>query len=122
MKTRNYYLLIAGIICLFTALLHTLAGQIDLVEPMMTSSLQEQTKTELLGVWHMVTVVIFVAAYILLRNGWKPRENQGALLKGIAYLFLAFGGVFIGVSLFRGVLAPQWILCLPIGGLALRGI
>ncbi len=122
MKTKNYYLLIAGGICLFTALLHTIGGQIDLVNPMMESDLKIQTKTELLGVWHMVTIMIFIGAYVLLRNGLNLKGDQIESVRLTAWLFILFGIAFVIVSIFNGVLAPQWILCFPIGILALLGL
>lgn len=121
MQTKNYYLIIAGAICFFTALLHTIGGQLDLIDPMLESNLKTQTKTELLGAWHMVTVIIFVAAIVFLKNGFRPVENQNYLVRLMAWLFILFSVVFIGVSVFNKVLAPQWILCLPIGILALLG-
>ena len=120
MNNRNYPLLIAGIICLLTALLHTIGGQIDLISPLIDSELTTQTKTELLGVWHMITVLLFVFAYILLRNG--IHLSQKASVELIAILFIFFGLVFILVSFTQGTLAPQWILCLPIGGLSWWGL
>lgn len=122
MKVRNNYLISAGVICLFTAILHTIGGQIDLVNPLMESDLKLQTKSELLGVWHMVTVILFISAYVLLKNGMNVKDNELESVKLIARLFLLFGLVFIVVCLYKNVLAPQWVLCLPIAVLTFVGL
>ncbi len=121
MKPKNYYLIIAGIICLATALLHTIGGQYDLIGPLLDSDLHRQKKTELLGVWHMVTVIIFISAIVLLKNGFRPNSAPDNSISLLAWLFIAFGIVFLMVSIFNQTLAPQWILCFPIGVLALLG-
>lgn len=119
---KNYYLLIGGVICLFTAFLHTIGGQIDLVNPMMESDLEVQASTELLGVWHMVTVTLFVSAYVLLKNGLRPLKTNSSAVELVAWLFILFGIAYLLVSLVNGVLAPQWILLLPIGTFTLFGL
>lgn len=121
MTHRNYYWLTAGILCLLTALLHTFGGQLELVQPLLGGSLPESAKVQWLGVWHMVTVSLFGAAYWLLRSGRQPNKAPGALLNNIAYLFLLFAGVFLLSSIAEGIHAPQWILLLPIGVLAVIG-
>ncbi len=111
-----------GVINLFTALLHTFGGELSLVVPLMDSSLQLQTKTEWLGVWHMITVLLFATSYVLLVNGWRPKSlEQTILIKYIGYLFLLFGMVFILVSLYKQTLAPQWILFIPMGWIFILG-
>ena len=65
---KNIYWFIAGILNLFTALLHTIGGQLDLVNPLLNSSLETQTKAEWFGVWHMVTILLFVTSYLVLKN------------------------------------------------------
>ncbi len=119
---KNYFLIVAGVICLLTALIHTFGGQIDLVNPMMDSNLKMQGKTEWLGVWHMATVILFVFAYVLLKNGFKFNEDQKYTVQLVGWVFILFGLVFVGASLFSMLLAPQFILCFPIGILALIGV
>lgn len=49
-KNKNYFILIAGIINSFTALLHTIGGQIELVKPLQKGDLPNQAKAEWFGV------------------------------------------------------------------------
>ena len=64
MKTKNTYLIIAGVLTLFTAFLHLIGGQIDLINPLFKSNLENQIQTELLGVWHMVTIILFASSIV----------------------------------------------------------
>ena len=117
MKNKiNYYWLIAGIINLFTALIHTIGGQIDLVNPMLKCNLDSQTKAEWLGVWHMVTITLFASSYFVLKNAVTAfQKRKTELMKYIGVLYILFSIPFCISSLVHKVLAPQWILLLPIG-------
>lgn len=121
MTKRNRYLIIAGIINSFTALLHTVAGQMDLVNPLMEGNLSTQSKTEWLGVWHMVTVILFVSSYYLIKNGFNSTKGKSDVFQLIGILYILFSAAFIISSLYMTVFAPQWILLLPIGVLSLIG-
>lgn len=120
MKNRNIYLIIAGLINLFTACLHTFAGQIDLINPLMNANLAIQTKSELLGAWHIVTILLFATAFILLKNGFQWNISKDKItIKYIGVLYILFCIPFVTVSIMNNLLAPQWILLLPIGTLSL---
>lgn len=113
---RNYYWLIAGIVNLFTALLHTIGGQIELVSPMLKSNLENQTKAEWFGVWHMVTIILFASSYLVLKNAViEFQKRKMELMKYIGILYILFSIPFGISSLVHKLLAPQWILLLPIG-------
>ena len=86
MKIKNIYWIIAGVINLLTAFLHLIGGQMSLVDPLSKSNLELQVKTELLGVWHMVTVMLFMSSIVLLMFGLKPKEEiSKAFISFIAY-------------------------------------
>ena len=122
MNKRNNAWIIAGGINFFVAFVHLIGGQIDLVNPLLESSLTTQVKTELLGVWHTITVGLFASSYILLINGLKGSNPKRAwLIKQIGNLYLLISIVFIIVSLVQWTLAPQWILLLPIAGFSILG-
>lgn len=113
---RNNYWLIAGIINLFTALLHTIGGQIELVTPMLNSNLEDQTKAEWFGAWHMVTIILFTSSYWILKNVViEFQRRQTELMKHIGILYILFSIPFCISSIMYNLLAPQWILLLPIG-------
>ena len=123
MKTKTIYLKIAGILSLFTALLHTIGGQLTDVNPLLKSNLDNLPKTEILGVWQMVTITLFATSFIWLYFAYNRKEKLNIeLLKFISYLYILYGLGFIIISLFQGVFAPQWILLLPNGILGILGI
>lgn len=113
MKKNNYYLA-AGIICLFTALLHTIGGQLTLVDPMLQSKLDIQVKSELLGAWHLVTVILWFFGFILAKNGWQVNLANSSMIKMMGLLFFLFGFVFILVIIVQRQHTPQYILFFPI--------
>ena len=119
---RNMYWLVGGGINLFTAALHTIGGQLELVSPLMSCNLIDQAKAEWIGAWHMVTIILFSTSYILIKNGIGKNENkQTELVKYIGYLYIIFSIPSIITSIMYNLLAPQWILLFPIGLLAYFG-
>ena len=121
-NNRNIYWLVGGGINLFTAVLHTIGGQLELVSPLMSCNLIDQAKAEWIGAWHMVTIILFLTSYLLIKNGIAKNENrQTELLKYIGYLYTIFSVPSITTSIMYNLLAPQWILLLPIGLLAYIG-
>lgn len=119
---KNYSYLIAGAICLFTAILHTVGGQLSLVDPMLISDLTAGAKTEWLGAWHMITILLWMFGYILFRNGLKLQKENTTTIRLIAFLCLCFAASFIAASLWRMHHAPQYILFLPIAILTYFGL
>ncbi len=120
LENKNIYWIIAGIINSFTALLHIIGGQLDLVNPLLTSNLNLQTKTEWLGAWHIVTVILIVSSYYLLKYGLNTLQKRNSdVIQLIGILYILFSITFIISSLFMKTFAPQWILLLPIGVLSL---
>ena len=112
----------AGIVNLFTALLHTIGGQIELVNPMLKSNLENQTKAEWFGVWHMITIILFLSSYLVLKNAIIEFQNrQTELMKYIGILYILLSIPFCISSIVHKLLAPQWILLLPIGILLYLG-
>lgn len=115
-QKKNIYWLIAGFINLFTAVLHTIGGQLSLVNPLMRSNLSEQAKAEWFGAWHMVTIILFFTTYVVIKNGMKNAQNrQTEVVKYIGHLYIALAVPFIVSSIIHSLFAPQWILLLPIG-------
>ena len=113
---RNYFWLIAGIINLITALVHTFVGQIELINPLLISNLTTQKKAEWFSVWHIVTILLFASAYFILKNAFATFEQrQPELMRYVGILYIAFSIPFIISSFMYQLLVPQWILLLPIG-------
>jgi len=121
-SNRNIYWLAGGGINLFTAVLHTIGGQLELVSPLMSCNLIDQAKAEWIGAWHMITIILFLTSYLLIKNGiGKTEKGQTELVKYIGYLYIIFAVPSITTSIMYKLLAPQWILLLPIGLLAYFG-
>ncbi len=119
---KTIYIKIAGITNLFTAFLHLIAGQMDLVTPLQNSALNDHQKSEWLGAWHMITVLLFFTSVLILRAGFGARlltDKSGIRAIGLFYALASIP--FIVSSIYYSLLAPQWILLLPIGILLLIG-
>ena len=120
-KKKNTFWIIAGALCFFTALVHLIGGQMDLVNPLLEADLTDQAKTEWLGVWHGITAILSLSAFYLVKHGLNPIRYQNSdLLQFIGILFILFSIAFILSSLWMKIFAPQWILLLPIGLLAIK--
>ncbi len=119
---KKHLILIAGLLSLFTAVLHVVAGQISLMNPLSDSNLSSQIKTEMIGAWHMITVMLFGSAIILWKHYTNENPNNYLLLKYLGIVHLLFAVSFIGSSIWMGVFAPQWVLFLPIGIFILLGL
>ncbi len=120
---KRIYIKIAGIVNLFGAILHTIGGQIELVNPLLDSNISMQQKGELTGAWHIVTILLFLTSFLILRMGFKKVANQSKeQLKSIAILYLLSAIPFIITSYWYGVFALQWVLLMPIGILLLVGL
>ncbi len=123
MSKKNTYWIITGFLALFTSLLHLIGGQLTVVNPMLESNMLAQSRTEMLGAWHIVTVILFLSSYYFLRFGFGKYEyHPKAFIQLLSFSFIAFGLVFIIVSLTEGPFAPQWIILIPIGILGLVGL
>jgi len=123
MKNKNTFWIIAGMLNLFTSFLHLIGGQIGLINPLLHSRLENQIQTEMLGVWHMVTIILFASSIIFLKYGFtKNKKLNFELITFISYLYIAFSFAFIFSSVFKSILAPQWILLFPIGILGIVGL
>jgi hypothetical protein len=116
MKTRNRYWIIAGILNLITFFLHLIGGQIDLVNPMIETSLILEKSSQLIGAWNVVTIILLATSYILLSAGFgKKYSTNTEMIKLIGYLNLSFCFPFIIAGFYYSLLVPQWIFFLPIG-------
>lgn len=120
---KNLSLKLAGIINLTTALIHLAVGQMDLVQPLHNSNLDVQQKAEWIGVWHLVTVLLFFTSFLILKAGFGTvKKSQAEQLKAFGMLYILAGVPFIISSFYFSVLAPQWILLMPVGVLLLVGL
>jgi len=120
---RKTYIRIAGVINLIVAFVHLIAGQLDLIDPLIASELALQAKGELVAVWHIVTIQLFITSYVILKAGFgKLDAKHVSLLRFLGGFYVLIGFPFIIVSIWYSIFAPQWILLMPIGALVLFGL
>jgi len=119
---KNKFILAAAIVCIFTAILHLVGGQISLVDPLFGSSLKMQEKVEWLGAWHMITGMLFYFGFLLGKIALRPHPANYRIAKNIGFLSLLFALAFILASLWSGYPAPQYILFLAISTAVFLGI
>ncbi len=123
MKARNKYWITAGILNLITFFLHLIGGQLDLVNPMLETSLSVEKSAQLVGAWNMVTIILIATSYILLSAGFGKKYSANIeLIKMVGYLNLSFCLPFIIAGFYYGLLVPQWIFFLPIGIFIMIGL
>jgi len=123
MKTKNKYWIIAGVLNLMIFFLHLIGGQIDLVNPMLDSSLNIEKSAQLVGAWHMVTIILLATSYLLLSAGLGKRYSTNIeAIKLTGYLNLSFCLPFIIASFYYVLLVPQWILFLPVAVFTMIGL
>jgi len=123
MKARNKYWITAGVLNLITFFLHLIGGQLDLVNPMLETSLSVEKSAQLVGAWNMVTIILIATSYILLSAGFGKKYSANMeLIKMVGYLNLSFCLPFIIAGFYYGLLVPQWIFFLPIGIFILIGL
>lgn len=123
MNVKNNYLITAGVLNLVTFFLHLIGGQMDLVNPMMETSLSIEKGSQLVGAWNMVTVILLATSYALLSAGMgKKYATNIEMIKSVGYLNLAFCLPFIIAGFYYGLLVPQWIFFLPIGVFTMMGL
>lgn len=123
MKVINKYWITAGILNFITFFLHLIGGQVDLVTPMIETALSTQKSSQLVGAWHMATIILLATSYMLLAAGFnKKYANNIELIKLTGYLNLSFCLPFVIAGFYYGLLVPQWIFFLPIGVLTLIGV
>ncbi len=123
MTTKNKFWIIAGTLNLLTFFLHLIGGQVDLVNPMVESTVPLEKSSQLIGAWHMVTIILFATSYVLLSAGFgKKYATNTAMIKSIGYLNLSFCFPFVIAGFYYGLLVPQWVFFLPMGILTMVGI
>ena len=120
-------LLTAGILAIFTALVHVGLGTPSVQPLLLGPALPLPVGLLLLVCWYMAGVALAVSGIAIL---WSARQAERArtrpLLTVVASMWLLFGLVFVVVGLsFQGVrgllLLPQWVLLVPVGMMTARG-
>jgi len=123
MKKKNTYWIIAGILNFLTFVLHLTGGQLDLVDPMLDTSMSIEIKSQLVGAWNMVTLILIMTSIVLLLAGFRKRYDSNLdLIRFVGHLNMSFCFPFILAGFYYGLLVPQWIFFLPIGIFTFIGV
>ena len=119
---------VAGYLAAFTAAVHTFAGTYEVHTQLLTSALPKTLSLLLYACWHLVTAALCLSAIALLApSSHKPPRSYAVLAHAVGVAWTSFGLVFILVALLFGgspsalLSLPQWMLLLPVGGLAWHG-
>jgi hypothetical protein len=123
----NRPLLLATLIAIFTAALHTFGGTPEIESPLWQSNMNQAVSLLLLACWHLVTAALTLMAIALGFALRKPNARSMAMVTLISYLWLSFGLVFIVIDLWYAgphmlLQPPQWVLLSPVGILGLWGV
>jgi hypothetical protein len=124
----NRWLMSAGLLALFTAAVHVVAGGRGIASPLLASTLAEVPRITLYGVWHLVSLVLALSGAALLLAA-RPRALPSArwMVAFIGALWLGFGLVLLAIAALQPgdgwwLKLPQWLLLMPVGALALAAL
>jgi hypothetical protein len=114
-------LIIAALINLAVAVVHTFVGEASIIAPLMTSDAPDLVKATLHSAWHMISVVLYLSALTLFYlSRREARDPAVKLLSGyIGVQYVALAMVFVVTSVIYGQFFPQIVMLLPIGLLSL---
>ncbi len=117
----------SSILAGFTACIHLILGTPEAIGAIFQSNMIESQKLLLYACWHLVTATLFMSSYILFKIA-KINNDIASLhvVKSISVLWIAFGLIFIAISLVHsgpGMMLelPQWLLLIPTGVVGLFG-
>ena len=113
-------LIVAAVINLAVAVIHTFVGESEVVAPLLASDAPDLVKGTLHSAWHMITVVLMVSSLTLFFLSRKaetdPLNKTLPIYIGIQYIGLAL--VFVGTSVIYSQFFIQILMLLPIGVLS----
>ena len=124
MNIANYWWLGAGVMAIFCAFVHLIAGHYDPVRPFLLTNMKTSVKSTMYACWHMVTIVLFSSGVWLIFSAYKPNMDIGVMFISVQYILFALLFLWVAWRLHLPNLLfslPQWILLLPVGVLGLIG-
>jgi hypothetical protein len=127
-KVTNKRVFASSIMAGITACIHFFIGTNEIMSPIFNSEISQSNKILLLACWHLVTVTLFMSCYSLYKlSKMGNSQNVNFSIKQISGMWIAFGAIFIVLSVyysgFKMLLdLPQWILLIPTGSVGLSGI
>lgn len=119
----NIPLLMAGILTAITALVHSIAGEITTVRPLVNAELQPVPKLELRAAFYIVTVHLFASTIMLFVLAFAANRDV-VMGRFLAIQFFGYGVAFLGLAVVKRVglfQVPQWIVFFLMAGLTYWG-
>lgn len=114
-------LIIAAIVNLAVAVIHTFIGESDIIKPLLATDAPDTVRWTLHSAWHMISVVLYLSTFTLFFVSRKDKSDPLCKILpnyiGIQYIGLAM--VFVVTSFIYGIFFPQIVMLAPIGILAL---
>lgn len=114
-------LIIAAIVNLAVAVIHTFVGESDIIAPLLATDAPDTVRWTLHSAWHMISIVLYLSSFTLFYVSRKDKNDPHSKILptyiGIQYIALAM--VFVVASFVYGLFFPQTVMLAPIGILAL---
>ena len=114
-------LVIAAIVNLAVAVIHTFIGESDIVAPLLATDAPDTVRWTLHSAWHMISVVLYLSSFTLIYISRKGKDEAiiGILSNYIGIQYIGLAMVFVATSVVYGIFFPQIVMLAPIGILAL---
>ncbi len=120
-KAMKRLLIIAALINLAVAVIHTFIGESEIIAPLLATNAPDTVRWTLHSAWHMISVVLYLSSFTLFYLSRKDKSDPRSKILpnyiGIQYIALAL--VFVVTSFVYEIFFPQIIMLAPIGILAL---
>ena len=120
----NTPLIVAAVISVLIACVHTFVGSRTDVRPLLASSTPEPAKSTMFYGWHLVTITLFAIAGLFAWSAWSPDEpTPGLIATGFSAAFALWG--FAAAALRQRSMVselPQGLMFLLPAGAGLWGL
>lgn len=114
---------LAAILMAATFFIHLVAGGRQAVRPLLGSAeAATDVKMTLYYAWHIVSIWLAMAALIFFLASFRPEFEAIAWVFGV--MAAAFGLLALVITVLKRLpmaMLPQWVLFLPVAGLAIWG-
>ena len=123
----NFFMLIGGLLALFTAAVHLIGGGREIAKPLLTNeALPEPVKLTMYACWHFVSIFLLISGVVLCAGSATAYFAEQIFI-AIAMMYFIMSGIFLVITLFvtenKGLFTyPQWTLLLPIGIFCTLGV
>ena len=123
----NFFMLIGGLLALFTAAVHLIGGGREIAKPLLTNeALPEPVKLTMYACWHFVSIFLLISGVVLCTGSFTICFSD-QIFMAIALMYFIMSGMFLVITIFvtenKGLFTyPQWTLLLPIGIFCTLGV